>query len=280
VSAGAVTAFWPYYEDMKQAAMERGIAVNDGYWEAFFEGFPSMAVEYVTGNEYNIGSRYGPQGLSILKELANGETTFFEMLGGASGSITLDIVRGVEPVFAGIVDVFQDEQGALPLLMEDFIDLTSNISSVNNTLKLLYVLNTGRYLSKNEIYMDDIDTWDSLFMGITGLSPRDLTDTFIKIESGAELRAAQDIAKKEIVKYLRRGFQAHDNEERIAYFKRAKANLIAAGFLKTQWGGIISEAFNGNESIIDKINRDFYILKAPADQIQERQEFYRNQVNE
>ena len=268
-ATGAVAGIWPMYEDIKQTAMEMGIPVNDGVMEAFMEGLPSVAMEAIFGEEFNVAQRYGPGGLTFFKEALNGDKTSVEIAMGASGSIFGDILGSIDPVWNGIKGVFSQDNDTYPLLAEDFIDATRNISTVNNAVKMIYAMNTGKYISKNEIYMGDVTTWDAVFMGMTGLSPREVSDAFIKIESLQELRDAQMAAKKEAIKYFRKAFEAKSVEEKEQYLRAAKVHIIGGGFTPDQYSDIFLEATRGNTSLVDKINEDFW-RKAPVDQMQPR----------
>ena len=277
VAVGAPLGFaWPWHEDIKQAAFEAGVDTNDGAIDVLFNGAVNQILEGITGNEYNFGERYGPTGLSIFKEAFTGEKTAAEILLGASGSIGGDVFKTVNGALWSAIDVFTGEQSeTLPILQSDLIDAARNISSINNTYNTIQALTFNKFITKNGMYLGDADPMDA-FAAAIGLSPREISDGWIKLESMKELKTFQEDAKKEAIKWYRKGFQAESKEDQIAFFKKAKAILILSGMQPHQLSEAFREAAPQVLPFVDQVNRDWY-RNAPADQVQPRLEQFINQ---
>lgn len=275
---GAQIGLWPVYETIKGAALEKGMDVDDKKLEIFLDGIPAVALEVLGLGDQNFSERYGPGGLRILKEIARGEKGLVEIAVGASGSILADIIQSADPTFKAIYNVFTDDPNSeYPIMLEDVIDQTRNISTINNFAKAFYAMNTGKYFTQNEIYLEDVNAWDTFFMSMTGTTPQSVTDTFLMIESMQDVEKVQREAKKYIIRYLRRGYQAvadNNHEAAEAAFRAARVHWIGAAFRDDQATDILNEAFNGHTSLVDKVRDDFFLKKAPADQVEERTKRY------
>ena len=269
VAIGAPLGVYPWYEDIRAGLLERGINADEGALSAILDGLPSTALRLATGLDENYGERYGPGGLSFFKDVFNGETSALEIAFGASGSILGDMLSSTEPGWNAIRSVFSDSNETYPLVPEDFINAFSNISSINNTTKMVFALNTGKYVSKNQMRMGDVTPIEAVLMGVAGLEPQRFTDTFIKLNSLTELKDAQKEAEKQVVKYLRLGFSAKTEEEKARYFKAAKLHLVMGGFRPDQYADIFRNA-SRTDDFYSKMNWDF-VTKGPTDQQSARQ---------
>lgn len=271
-AAGGVTAIWPYYDDVRQAALERGIDLSQPALKALVDGIPSLLFALITDKEYNFSQRFGPGGLSFLKEATQGKKTPVDLLFGASGSVIGEMIKSADPLAKGLVSIFRQNDQSFPVMLEDLTEIVQNVSTANNALKMVYAWNTGRYVSKHQIYLSDVSKMDALFMGLSGLVSTPLADAFVKIESLKEQKKAQDEAKKMVIKEFRRGLDEgwRGNEElMMSHMRRAKAYIVVGGFKETDEPALFSEAIRGYENLIDKINKDFW-QKAPKEQYQGR----------
>lgn len=272
-AAGAYLGVVPIKEMIDKYAMENGVNLSDNVFSQMVtEGLPATLMQMVSGEEYNVASRYGPGGLTIIKDIMRGDSSLTDLVFGASGSILGDVLSNGDPILRGIMDVFKED--GYPLMAQDFIDATQNISSVNNAMRVYYAMNVGKWYSRNGVYMDDIGGWEALFMGMTGLSPKEMSDSFLKIESLTDTKNEKNAAKKEIVKNIQRALRAEGPEESEQFFTAARALLVAGGFMPNEYAQIMKEA-SMPQSLIDSVNVQF-IEKAPMDQKDSRTQDYLN----
>lgn len=272
-ATGAYLGFVPVKEAIDKYAMENGVNLSDNVFSQMVnEGLPATLMQMVSGEEYNVASRYGPGGLSIIKDIMRGDSDLTDLVFGASGSILGDVLANSDPILRGIMDIFKED--GYPLMAQDFIDASQNISSVNNAMRVYYALNVGKWYSRNGTYMTDIGGWEALFMGMTGLSPTEMSDAFLKIESLKDTKGYKDSTKKEIVKNIRRALESESQEDAVAFYTAARSLLIAGGFMPNEYAQIMKEA-QIPDSLLDSVNQQF-IQKAPMDQKDSRMQDYLN----
>lgn len=276
---GAISPAWPFYDDIKEAALARGMDLNNGIIQALVEGIPAVLLEGLFGGQYNVGQRYGPGGAPVLRDALSGDKSLPELAFGVSGSVVADMMRNFNPIFMGLTDVFSDDSEKYPLTFQDFVDLGKNFSSLNQVGQTLAMINSGKYITKHGLYVQDVDMWDALAYGFLGLTPRSIGDTFLAIRAGKEKNDMQDKAKADINMNFKRAFTAisqGDHETAVIYFKKARALAKAADFRPDELGGLLSDAIQSTGSLKDNIDSKFFLQDAPASQQQQRQDYYLN----
>lgn len=269
VAGGAATGI-PFYEMWKQSAIDNGITDSDKFATMFYEGGVSMVLSAVTGQDYNVAQRYGPGGFQLIRDLLTGDKGFIEAITGPSGGMVTDAYKSVMPIIGDFQEIFKND-GSFEPLIGDIIDATRQISSVNATLKTMTALQTGKYITKNEVYMSDMNSWDAIFSQITGMSPREITDAMLMKQSLKDLGKLQDEAEKNFTKYIKRGLNEQANGNRQAaesYYKRARSFLIVGGFQPNQYGDLLQKAIGNQGSVIDRIGTQYWKNAPPAEQQQ------------
>jgi hypothetical protein len=281
VAAGAGAGVWPYYEDIRQAALERGVPMDNVAIQAMHDGLLSTMLSVATGKQYNVSERYGPGGTSLFKDAISGEKTVIDLLLGASGSIIGDMIKSAEPATAALMSLF--DESVAPPTMEDFLEVTRNISSINNAAKAWYLYNQGRYFTRNgTVVVDNATGFDAFMSGAMGLTNRDVGDTFIMIQSRKEQRKAEDAAVKEVQKWYRKAISEYtDGNQELGdgYLKRAKAWLVSSGINPSKHGAILRGAVKGHENLFNAVREDFW-RKAPVGQSEARREMISGQAEE
>lgn len=279
VGAGATFGVYPFYEDIRQAALERGVQLDNKLLQAAHEGMMSTLLSVVSGKDYNINERFGPGGTTLFKEVVNGEKPVMDLLLGASGSILGDMISSAAPATNAFLSLFSMDVD--PPTMEDFLEVTRNVSTINNAAKAWYMYNQGRFFTRNgSSVIDNATGFDAFMTGVLGVSPRDATDTFLMIRSRKEQRAAEDAAEKEIIKYYRMAIREYNNNDRElgdTYLKRAKAWLVSSGINPDKYSSIISKAVKNNETLFNSVREDFW-RKAPAGQVLDRKNMIQEQT--
>lgn len=268
--AGTALGVWPWYEDIRQGMLERGVDFPNTAVEALHKGIVSTMLHLATGREYDWGEAYGPSGISVFKDIWTSES-FWDVLSGASGSTFSEIFKTTAPVFESLSRVVREpSQGGFNILAEDFLDFARNISSVNNGVKMFYAINQGKYLSKKEGYQADATALDGVFMGIFGFNASDVGDVTAMMNANKSRKAAVDNAKKEMVKYLRRWVDETDSETRDQYLKTVTMYMQSADIPPTEFGKILNEAMSGKyESLFQSLQWNFW-KNAPESQKQPR----------
>lgn len=269
--------FLPLYEDVKKEAMQRGMDLGDPFFKAFQEGLISTAVSAISGKDYNIAQRFGPGASNVIEDgLLKGKKSALSLSVGASGAVMGDIVKTAIPFVNYLSGVVQGKADQFPLLLEDFAAGAENISVLNNISKMLYGLNTGKYVSKNDRWIGKVTTMDSILIGTLGLTPQAISDAFLKNDIVKETKTFQDGQKPFIMKQLQRGMDEYwkgNKDEGEAFMKRASVAIQGAGFDPIQQSQLMQEAIRGaGTSMVDKLNYDFATKFSPVQQRQQRQD--------
>jgi predicted Zn-dependent protease len=72
-----------------------------------------------------------------------------------------------------------------------------------------------------------------------------------------DLREHQKGVAVRAIKNYRLGFKSTDDEQRIEYFKKASMELVGGLFTPQEKTRVLSEAFKGYESLVEKVAKEF-----------------------
>ena len=279
VSIGAWAPLWPWGEDIRQAALERGIDINEGAMDVLMNGLMANALEMVTGKETNVGERYGPGGLSFIKDAVTGDKSLMELAFGPAGSVTADLVGGVFDTVAPVLGALRAGDPSLgnesyPLLQEDILQRLRTISSVNNATKFYVAVNYQKFISKNETFQMDADAMDGVLAGLFGIDPRAIGEAYVKLESIKEIKEFKQKKMQDVSKNMKRAAENYKNtDEWNRYMKAVRMDAIEGGLTPQEYMRAQKDAVRGmGTSFIEGINESF-IRSAPANlQWKRRQE--------
>lgn len=197
--AGLSASGVPMVDAVRQYAISNGYVINDNYLHTMvMEGIPSWMMTMATGQTYNIGNRYGPQGFTQVRDLFRSDVPTLQLLGGASLSIFANTIASADPFMRHILGIIRpDDNSIYPLSAADFADLFKEISSTNQAWKVFAAINTKRWLNKQEMTVtSDVSALSAMFMGISGLSPQKQDDAFQK----GQIAKAEDAFQKNLIK--------------------------------------------------------------------------------
>lgn len=265
---GAAFGVYPWFEDIRQAALERGMDMNDTSMRVFMEGIPQTVLHALTGSDINLAERVGPGGIKFFKELLiEGKA---EVLLGPSASITGQVMRDMAPAYWAAASPFrEDESASFKLTPNDFIQAAQNISTVNQAVRTYWAYNLGIWTTKSgQVIEDGITPFDAILSGITGANPRSVTDAQLMMSSIKDTEKAQKEAQKLIENAYERAFKAAaegDDQGFQDYMKRVKLFLIMGGFRPDQYGKVFSQSMKPNVPLADRVKADFW-KKAPNGQ--------------
>lgn len=260
VSTGMVTALYPWHEDIRQDLLERGIDTDSNMiTKVLNDGMVSPILELITNEKWNFGERYGPGGVSFIKDMINTkDKSGFEVFSGVAGKTMWDILKITEPFGTAIANTMRDDDTYYPLSLRDFYDPAIDaVSSASGAKKLWNAVAVGRYISKNGTFISETDAPKGLFMFLSGMNPQSVSDAYRMIESAGDLKKHQAVEKKEVLKNYRAGFQESDPEKQIDYFRKAKVHLVRGMFQPDEVSNIISESVRGYESLVDSVSSKF-----------------------
>lgn len=155
--------------------LKDGLRWDRGFLDHMIYFMTDGLTEEEGGLDISAGKRYGVGGsmVDIVREFFGasqyGPTSPFDFVAGASAGI-------LGPVLGSLVDLArysaaESGNGDRPLVGDAIIRLGSNISTVNNALKAMILMNYGTYLtSKGSTSVEDLPRWDALAVAM-GFQP-------------------------------------------------------------------------------------------------------------
>lgn len=277
----------PVGDYFKRVAYEHDYVPGDNPWiSAVMEGFPAYMAALVTGtvrtgelnasagNWYNVSDKLGLQGFESLREALRSDNSFLKIMTGAAGSVVAGTWQGMDAFYQYLSSMARGDEKQFPTTAADVVDAFREISSVHSTANLLHALNTGNALSKKgNIIEQDISAGGAIFRFLTGLRDIDSAEMDKKTWSLEAQKQVHKTAEDMFIKYFRRGLEAGANKDPDMMYKyhiQAFKRLEVAGYPADKYDKVISRALKDYESLVDSINEDFYLKRAPEGQEQNR----------
>lgn len=274
IPVGASAALiYPFYDDVRTKMLEEGVDMDNLAIKSLHDGIVATLGYLITGETYNVGERFGPAGLSTVKELFAEDSDWLDTLGGAVGSVAGDFIKSSDAAYNAVMNFFDPTHA--PPTTADFVEVLRNVSSFNNAYRAYYMLNAKSYFTKNDTLVTEDNTGMDAFMAMfAGVVPADIGDTFKMLGSLKEQKEAQQKARLEAVKYLRRMMHARKDSDWSkvdANLRLAKAALEMGGVRKSEYSSVLKQAYSGHESLFERALKQF-VEQAPLDQMKARRE--------
>jgi hypothetical protein len=270
-AAAATVGVWPFYDDIKEAAMKRGIDLSPAYMQGITEGIPSMVFSQVTGKEYNFAQRYGPGGTTVIRDAIRGDKTMMETLGGPSASILGDIWSSTEPMVRSVAALVRGQSEDFPVRQEDLLAVVNNSSTASLATRIATALWYGKYISKNNVQVGDMDGMDAV-MSILGVTPMHITDTYIMAKAGKEDQEVKKDWEKAALAEYAKGMSAlkrDDYDGFHAFMARFNTYMTNENFTIEDRNRIQEKAMEYKPDLEEKVREDFY-RRAPNSQRDQR----------
>lgn len=263
VAAGAYVGIWPLHESMKKYMLDNGMNPQDNdIANLVVHGIPAVVGKYLLGTQYNVGERYGPGGLTQIKDLIRGDKNVLDFMFGASGSAARDAFKAMQPFAYWTMSPFMQEENHLPLKAQDFIGMMENISAFSNIKRGIFAAAYGEYMTKNGIKLDaePAGAAGGMFSALTGLQPQDILDAYTKIEASTDIKNIRKDVEKEAGKWYRLALNAasEGNEQQAADFlRRTKLALIPGRYLPTELSTVFQRINANNQELVSKVGATF-----------------------
>ena len=279
----------PVVDYIRQKAMEENYVVGDNYLTSMLmEGVPSALGAIISGKGdpqagtwYDVGSRFGTKGFEFLGSAANRiDKSFLDIAGGPAYSIIKDTVGATDGLARAMISLARRDQDAFPMTVEDLIDPLRNISSVNTAVRDYFIMNGGRWVSKNDAYLADANGWDAFMSTAFGLKDQNINNIQIMSNAIKAQGEAEKVAEAQFRQEFRRAqlaLKENDPAGHKKFMTRAQAWLELGGFREDRINGLVARAIDDNTSVLDKLNFDFYLRKAPDKDTDSRADALRRQ---
>lgn len=284
--AGGLTGL-PVADYLRKLAMDEGYVVGDNFFQSLFmEGLPASLGAVITGDGdpragtyYDVGTRFGTKGLEFLGNAVSrrADRGWLDDFGGPAYSVIKGTINLSDGFRTAILAMMKGETDTFPFVAEDALDVFREISMVNTVNRTYLAATFGRWMSKNDAYLADTSMGKAIFGAVTGLKDQGITDIQVKLGSLQDQENAEKEAEKFFQQEFRRGLlvQTDDPSQAQRFFTRAMHALHGSAIREDRIPSIIERALKSNESILDKVDFDYYIRKAPDKQSAARLEAMR-----
>jgi hypothetical protein len=227
----------------------------------FMEGALSTLVGTISGggdiqkgNIYNIGESYGAKDLDFIEKSLSGDTNMWQAFGGALYS-TFSSAWANSDGYRNAISSMWRQDGQFKMSPEDMINPLREISSVNYAWKTYMGWETGKWMSRNNSYLEPTSPGNALFMGISGLSSEAESDMYTKSLSAKDNKAAIEQTMREYGKVMQQYIQAvanndPDNAERFG----KNAAWILNGIPEQMKAEAVAQAYRDNQDLISRTN--------------------------
>ena len=259
VGLGANFAVYPFYEDVRKEGLKNGIPMDSTVINALHNGISSTILEFITGQQYNTGERLGPGGMSLTREIIDGDKSFLDVVLGPAGTIIGDTIRAMDPVIGDMAGLASGETSP-KLSMNDFMNVARNISTVDKAYNLYQAYNVGKHITKNGTVVSDVNGFDALVTAFTGLTPTETSDAFLKLDILKDEQTNKKEAGKQISNDLKRAWIAlkdQDYDLYVEYRKRADAGMVAAGLNAKERSDLVAFSVKGN-TLVESVDRRWF----------------------
>lgn len=274
----------PFADSLRKSALENGYApLGDNYVQSMvMEGLPSMILSAITGKTWNVGNKLGVQGFNTVGEFMNGDKTAWDLVGGAAFSTIGGAIAGTSGFRDEMMQFIRGDGGKVSAA--NIADAFKEVSSANNTFKMIAALNSAKWYSKKEnLVASDVTPFQAVFSYLTGLTFQSATDANLMSVSNKDKEKFVKSQTEKFTKEFRRALDAGDAGDKAAYDHHmglAFAHLDVGDFPSEQIPKAIALASQGNESMIERLERSFYTRDVPDNQKDARYNTYRKLLNQ
>lgn len=261
-----VGSMWPVYDSFRQYALEHGIDTDtDMLAKGLSEGIGSMIVDYMAHENMDAANRFGPGGMSWLRDLfENGPLSMQSF--GAGPNFIANTLATTMPFYHAAMSVFNtNPDQAYNLKPEDFTDVLKGVTTFNNLTRAYAIYNAGEWLSKSQGVIANgfkEGDWSTTVAVALGLTPQKVTDAYLMLQSNDQLTQAKNAIAKEVQTNFARGMKyavAGDEKNMAEFFARARWLMIAGGFTPLEQAAQFSRAAKANGSMFDDVAREFML---------------------
>jgi hypothetical protein len=142
------------------------------------------------------------------------------------------------------------------------MQLLKNITSVNNSYRFIYAMNTGKWISKKGVVIDEVSGGEALGNVLTGATLEREANMYAQMEVMKDWKAAKQNAIDMARQSYRRADLEDDPMEMKRLLQEAKAWAIAGGLNAGEWARIRKEAIRShNETQLESIMKRYERLQ-------------------
>jgi hypothetical protein len=187
-----------------------------------------------------------------------------------------DAIKSVDPFWKAMITAFSGE-GRYKLMPEDYLKPIRTVSSVNAGTRMWDAVNTGRWMSKEGQYLDDVSPLQATFQTAFGLQSTKASDAYLGRET---LKDREDKVKetaRQFSEQMKRYLMAtrdKNYEQAAEYFKNGMVILRQRGYPETEISRAFAQAMDDNRTLHSKIDWDLATKNIPGAEIKIQQDYY------
>lgn len=253
VAAGMTVGVIPVREWFKDWMNQAGVDTSaNPLLDAWTDGLSQQLLTAMSGRKFDVSTPYGPGGISTFYDALKGssDTTWNDLLLGASGGIIGDTVSDADPIFKYFsASVNFNDVSTYQVLASDLLKPLRDITTVNNATRFIQAVNLGQWMSKNESAMTDITPLEAGIAATLGTDPQSVSDAFSQQYAMKLQKTVVEQGSKEITENYKLALQAlkaDDNDLAAVYFGRVKAAAASAGMTMQQEQAAVKLAISPN----------------------------------
>jgi hypothetical protein len=252
--------FWPMHQQIRETLISRGYNPNAFPMEEenpitniLQNGLQSYIIEQIVGDTQNVAELWTPS-MTIFKDLMDGDKSWYEIAGGASGTTILDVLAATQPFIYSILSLVDDE--AYPLTKEDWMGILQTQRGMDVASRGIQSLSLGKLFNKRGEELGDIHPGEGLGLIFMGSIPQRLSDMYKFMGNQRDLKKLQKLKGREAEKFLRLSVTAEDETDRIKYRQRAAAEMKLGQFSLDQRANLIRRALSDKKDLIGRLIKD------------------------
>jgi len=271
IPTGAVGAAfgvaYPWAEPIAQILRNNGVDTDSNKVSKLaVDGVASVLFELAYGEKYDVAGRFGPRGISLIKDYTTGRKELVEILAGPSGKLLYDVMKtGKNAISNGIqalVEQAADDTGTTyKPLVDDVVSIFNNAALGRKGYEFYYALNYHTWVTKNRPNgVDGVTNSEAYIRFLTGLSPDRIQEHYSKQDSLIMLNKAQDAMRDKInLEYRKYYANIDDPVKSDAYLQRIEQMYIQGGFTTGQRYQILKRSLEEGPTrdTVESVNRRY-----------------------
>lgn len=236
-AAAGVLGGWPIYESIKSFLIEHQVPHDNPAVEALLSGIPQAMTNYLTGIDSETGSRFGAGGLTILRDAWTGDKSLTELALGVGGGKVGEFISNTYPFIRGAWDAVTTDPSnrTYPMDEETIVRVFNSMTVANNAYKMIYALNTGKWLSKYGRSLDNISNSEAIYSALMGSTPTRISEMYTTRALSKAMRDGADAATLQVIDLYKRAMKSDLGfDDRADYMRQAKAFAVMGGLTDQQ----------------------------------------------
>lgn len=263
-AVGSVAGIYPWSDKIAEALRSRGIDTdNNKVTKVFNDGVASVLFEMATGDKYDVAGRFGPKGISVIKDYQSGRKDLVEILGGPSGKLIHDslktVGRAADTTWNMIFNTTDESAASWKPLADDIVKVMENAALGRKANELYAALALQKWIYKNRPNgIDGVTNTEAYIRAVSGLTPDRISEAMAQQDALMLRDQNQKSYEKEIM-YLYRQVYANMDNPAAQEAYRDRINLLYAKgeFTTDERYRMIKRFGSEGRDTIESINRRY-----------------------